>query len=498
MAISTAVDPSAVARVLGIQTIFKDLRAGGLAVLPQRVALVGQGATASVYATTKRQITSAFEAGTLYGFGSPIHLATLKLMPINGDGIGTIPLTIYPLVDDGAGVVSAGDITPAGVPTVGASYVVRIGGVNSEQFVIATGDSVATKVTAMVAAINAVVNMPMVAADNVTDVTLASKWEGTSANDIVVSVIGSTTAGNTFAFTQPVGGLANPSIDAALAQVGDVWETMFLNCLDMVDATALDDYSAFGEGRWGALVRKPCVVFTGEVEATVATAITIPDARKTDRTNVQLVAPGSDDLPFVVAARELARIVRVANNDPAHDYGSQAATGLAPGTDGEQWDYGQKDLAVKSGSSTVDVKDGVVTIADVVTMFHPAGDPLPAYRFVVDIIKLQNCYFNLDLEFAQAKWDGAPLIPDDQPTANRNAKKPKAFVSAAARIVDGLALQAILSDPETSKAGIIAEIDANNPKRMNMVIPVQLSGNTNIKSFDLEFGFFFGAVTILN
>jgi len=497
MAISSAVDASAVARVVGIKTIFKDLRGGGILYLPQRVALVGQGATAATYATTKRQVTSALEVAQTYGFGSPLHLTALQLLPSNGDGIGTIPLTVYPLVDDASGVASVGDITPAGAPTEAASYVVRVNNIDSEPFVISVGDSVAVVVAAMVAAINAELNMPVVASDNTTDAVLTSKWRGTSANDLTVDVVGSTTSGNTFAITQPVGGLVNPDVDDALAQVGDVWETMFLNCMDVADTGSLDKYSTFGEGRWGALTRKPCIVFTGNTEADRATAVTISDARKTDRTNSQLVAPGSDDLPFMVAARELARIVVVANNNPPRDYGSHDASGLTPGTDGEQWTYVDRDVAVKAGSSTIEVKDGVVNLSDTVTFYHPDGDPTPAYRFVVDIVKLQNIIFNLDLIFATAEWDGAPLIPDDQPTTNRDAKKPKAAVAAVASMLDSLGLVAIISDPETAKANTLAEIDSQNPKRLNVATTVQLSGNTNIISVDLNFGFYFGTAQVV-
>ena len=156
MAISTAVDASAVARVVGIKTIFKDLRAGNILGLPQRIAVVGQGSSAAVYATTKRQVTSAQEVGSLYGFGSPVHLAAQQLFPVDGDGVGTIPVTVYPLVDDGSGVVSTGSVTPGGSPTVAASYVVRVNGVESEPFVISVGDVVATVTAAMTAAINAV------------------------------------------------------------------------------------------------------------------------------------------------------------------------------------------------------------------------------------------------------------------------------------------------------------------------------------------------------
>jgi phage tail sheath gpL-like len=272
---------------------------------------------------------------------------------------------------------------------------------------------------------------------------------------------------------------------------------MVLNCLDIADTTALDAYQTFGDGRWGALVRKPLVVFTGNTATTVTAATTVSDARKTDRVNSQLVAPGSDELPLVVAARQLARIAKVANNNPPQDYGSQAATGLEPGADGDQWTYADRDSAVKKGSSTVEVKDGVVNISDVVTFYHPSGDPIPAYRYVVDIVKLQNIIFNLDLIFAVPEWDGAPLIPDDQPTVNRSAKKPKAAIAAVCAMLDSLGLNAIISAPETAKENTFAAINEQNPKRLDVATTVQLSGNTNIISVDLNFGFYFGQATVV-
>jgi phage tail sheath gpL-like len=265
-----------------------------------------------------------------------------------------------------------------------------------------------------------------------------------------------------------------------------------LNCLDVADTGSLDKYQTFGEGRWGALVKKPLVVFTGNTEVVVATAIAIPDARTTDRVNCQLVAPGSTNLPFVVAARELARIAVQANERAPSDYGSQRATGLIPGADGDQWDYIERDLAVKSGSSTSRVQDGVVTLADTVTFYHPAGDLTPAYRYLVDVVKLMNITFNTNLIFSTPEWDGAPLVPDDQPVSNRDAKQPKAARAAIAAMLDSLGLEAIISDPETAKASITAEIDSQNPKRLNIAFSVQLSGNTNIISVEQNFGFLFG------
>jgi phage tail sheath gpL-like len=68
------IDASAVARVVGIDTVYKDLRAGGVLFLPQRIAVFAQGSSASVFSTDKFQVTSAPQAGAKYGYGSPIHL----------------------------------------------------------------------------------------------------------------------------------------------------------------------------------------------------------------------------------------------------------------------------------------------------------------------------------------------------------------------------------------------------------------------------------------
>ncbi len=488
------VSASVIARVLGIDVEFVNLRAGRVQFLPQRIAVFGQGSSAIVYPSAKAIFTSSIAVANLYGFGSPVHLASRKLLPDNGDGIGTIPMTIFPLQEGAAATASAGDITPTVAPTENSTYQLRVGGVLSQAFSIIVGDNIADVVAKMKVAIDAVLESPVTTVDNAgTKLDVTSKWKGISANDISIQVLGDLTIGNSFAFTQPVGGTVNPTdLDDALALMGGVWETMILNCLDIADTTNLEKYRVFGEGRWGELSHNPLVAFTGNNEADQATAIVVTDARKTDRVNSQLAGVGSVDLPFVVAARQLARDVVLANENPPHDYGSQIVDTIEPGTDGEQWTYPERDAAVKGGSSTVTKKNGVMVVGDTITMFHPDGDANPAYRYVVDIVRLQNIIFNVNLEFSSPEWDGAPLLPDGDPTNNPTAKYPKTAKAALAAIIDSLGLAAIISDPTTAKESITAEIDGGNPKRLNLGVTVQLSGNTNITSIDLKFGFFFG------
>lgn len=493
-----AVDVTAVARVVGIETTFRDLRGGAVQYLPQHIGILGQGTTAAAgYALTPYRITSAQQAAERYGYGSPVHLAALQLFPPTGGGVGTIPVTVYPLEeDDVAGVAATATITPSGAATAQGTYRVRIGGIPSAPFTLANGDAVDTICDKIVAAVNGVLEMPMLAADGATVVNLTAKWAGESGNAIGVEVLDRTgvapTSGLTFAVVAAGDGAADPDVASALALMGSTWITLMINTLGSTNTDALDAISAVGEGRWGQLVRRPFVAFTASTETDVVTATTVTEARPTDRVNVQLSAPGSASLPVSIAAAQVREIAKVANNNPATDYGSRIVRGILPGPDSDQWNYSQRDQAVKAGASTTEVKDGLVNVSDVVTMYRPTGESPPAYRYVVDIVKLMQIIYNLDLEFARPSWDGAPLIPDGTPTANPNARTPSSAKAAVCAILDSLALEAIISDPETAKKNTFASISSQNPKRLDVRTTLQLSGNVNILSVDLYFGFYFG------
>lgn len=591
------VDTTAVARVIGISATFADLRTGSANNLPMHLGVVGQGSLTATYPLTKKRILSAAQAGALYGYGSPIHLAIRQIMPPAGDGIGSVPVTVHPLpADPGGGAApSVGTVDVSGTVTVPHTVKARIGGVLSKAFAVAAGAlATAANATALFKAlgdaVDEVLEMPVTvsytygtvtsshstviggsngtlttftttggpvpgvwhlectaAATNAgtfkltdpngtivsttvtigaqvqgglgftladgstdfgvgdiftitvpaTDTKFTSKWNGDSANDIVIEII-TDSSEVTWAITQPTGGLVNPTVTDALDQIGNVWETLLLNCLNIDDTDALDEYSTVGDGRWGDTFHKPFMVFTGNTEADAEDAVSVVSGRQTDRINAQLVAPGSTSLPFVIAARQLCLIARTANNKPPVNYTGQRVkgAGIVPGTDAEQWDFPTRDFAVKEGSSTTELVDGVIQISDVMTSWRPTGEEPPAYRYVVDVIKVMNIIYNLSLIFARADWAGAPLIPDDQDTTEEAAKKPKHAKAEVAGMIDGLALAAIISDPKNAKKTINAYIDTENPKRMNVEFTVPLSGNTQIIDTPFKFGFFYGAAPL--
>lgn len=490
------VTASAVARVVGIDTHFKNLRGSAAQSLPQQIGILAQGTTAAAgYSLLPRRITSAAEAASVYGFGSPIHLAALELFPPVGGGVGSIPVTVFPLVDDASGVAATGTITPAGAAPATATFYARISGILSSPVAIASGASVAVQVAAFVAAINAILQMPVLAVNNTTNVTLNAKWKGATGNEIKVEILDSNlnpALGSLNTVVNPATGATDPVVTTALAGIGGDWITLLINSFHGTNTVVLDAIQVKGEARWDQQVRRPFVAICGNDEAVLATATGTTSTRKTDRVNCQVVSPGSVHLPVQIAAAQVREIAKVADDNPPTDYGSRKVTTLIPGADSVQWDYATRDAAVKAGCSTIQIKNGVVNISDVVTMYHPDGEIPPAYRCVVDIVKIMTVIYNLDLEFAQPEWDGAPLIPDGQPTVNPNARRPSSAKAAVNRIIDGLALAAVISDPATAKASTTANISSTNPKRLDVSTTVQLSGNSNIISVDLNFGFFFG------
>ena len=487
-----AISATAEARALGIAPRFEDLRGATAFRLPQKIAVVGQGTTLAVYSLLAQKITSAAQAGTIYGFGSPFGLVAKMLFPANGDGVGQIPVTFYPLDDDGSGVVAAGDITPSGTQTGAASYHVECNGIKSATFVIADGAaSDAALATLIINAINAAIDFPMIAVLNVLVVDLTSKWKGVSANECVLKVVGPAN-GISFAFTQPAGGLVNPDVDAALANVGPLdWQTLVINCMEDGDAASHTKYQTWGDARHDALSHRPPVVFTGSSLGQVAASV-LTAGRTTDKINAFIRVVGSGSLPWMIAARGVARIAVVANENPARDFGGQVLDGILPGLDSAQEIYDVLDAAVTTGVSTAQVIDGVVKLLDTVTFYRPLGEVPPAWQFVKTVVKVSQVLHNLDQIFSAAEWDGAPIIPNNQATTNEAARKPKDAKAAANSMIDELAEDAILSDPVKAKTKTTALIDGGNPNRLNIGVTVQVSGNSNITDIDLAFGFFFG------
>jgi len=486
-----SISSSWIARVTGVSVEYENFNLGKALSLPMRIAVIGQGNSASVYDTTPFLALSANQVGAAVGYGSPLHLACRQLFPDNGDGVNGIPVTIYPLEDDDSGVTAAGAIEAVGQATETVSFVIEIGGIPTGNIAIVSGDSAATALGKIKTALNAVAAMPIIAGTvGAGSLPITAKWAGASGNDIDINIDLAICAGLTFSKSAMATGAANPDVNDALDLIVEKWETIILNCMNYDDTTTLDAFSTWNEGRWAADVKKPCIVANGCVDD-FATRTAISDARKTDRTNFLIESAGSRELPFCIAARGLAKDIAVTANDhPAMNYTGHL-TGLDAGDDIDQEDGTTRNAAVLLGASTNRKVDGFAILQDIVTFYHPDSEGLyPAFRYVCDIIKLMNVVYNVDI--VQEAYRARPILPDSDPVPVDEAMaiQPKNIKTTLINLAESLAKKAIIADLAFTKANISVAFDGNNPKRVNTIFPIKLSGNVEVNDTTIKFGFY--------
>jgi len=485
------VSPSTITRVTGVEATYRNFNAGNAAMLNQRLTIIGIGNDSAEYNLDKREFFSALKVAETFGWGSPLHLAAEQLLPAIGK-TAEFPVTIIPLIKASQSVAAKGSVEAEGIATANGSGVIYIGGLSAEFPVLK--DSTADEVLgAIQTAINGVLSMP-VTCGNVASglLPLTAKWSGDIGNSIKVK-IEANAPGITFITTNLTGGALDPDVTPALEKIGIVWETFILNTFSYKNTARLDKYQNFVEGRWGPLEKKPCLVVHGCTDD-LETRTGITGQRENDSANFLIVSVGSHELPFVVAAKGLINdVVTTANNNPAQNYKGRL-TGLHCGEDHEQETAMQRNASIMAGSSN-NIKTGnVAELNDTVTFYHPASEgKYPSKRYVVDIVKLMNIVYNVRLIMEQDSLKGAPLLPDSTITTNPAAIQPKSVKTMFFNLADSLARAAIIADPDFTKKTMTVSIDSENPKRLNVTFPVKLSGNVEVSSTDIYFGFYLGA-----
>ncbi len=98
--------------------------------LPQRIAVLAEANDANQAGldTDPKEITSAQQAGILYGFGSPIYHIMRILRPLSGDGVGGIPVIVYPQAAAGGAAAKKLTVTPSGTATGNGTHYLVVAG----------------------------------------------------------------------------------------------------------------------------------------------------------------------------------------------------------------------------------------------------------------------------------------------------------------------------------------------------------------------------------
>ena len=496
MALSTAFPSSRVASGLAIKTDYSAPVLNEPLGRPVNIFVIGVAESSKTVTSEPVQMTTLAAAADHVGYRSTIYEALNALKPAFGDGVGSLPITYFPLAVTTGGAAT-GDITPSGTCTSTQIYRVKINNKVSQDITMLATETVADFTAKATAAINGILDMPMSAADGTTTVDLTAGFYTDAGDHLYVEIESPSDADMTFVITQPNSGSGTVDYATAWNVFNDTWYSHVLFAQgDATNSTFLDSADTFGEARWAAEVYKPFKCYTGSNESTAATIRAITAARKNDRTNSIKWVPGGNDLPWVIAGRMLAVMLPIAASDPAMDYCNRRVTGLKAGSASVSPDSGARDLAVKDGLSTVIVDpptaantNGTVYIEDSVMCYHPDGETPPGYRWDVDLEKENAMIFNLAIIFAEY---GNPLVPDGQAVTNKNARKPSFYKRRVFKLYDGAANEAWIADTDYAKENTLLVISGSNPRRLDASCVYKLAGNLGVRSVDNNFSLYVG------
>lgn len=475
--------------------------------LPQSVAIFGEANTANQadLDLTPKLITSAQQAGQLYGYGSPIYLAMRILRPVFGGGIGGIPTRVYPQAQAVGATSKKLSITPTGTATAGGVHTVKIAGRGvvdgvSYDIQIVEGDENADINSKIVDAVNAILGAPVTASLSGYDSILESKWKGLTANDLNVDVdTNGKDLGITYTIDNDVqSATGTPSVSAALAAIGDVWETVVLNTYGTVSSVvnALEAFNGIPDpenptGRFIATVGKPFVAVTGSI---ADDDTTFTDSKKDQCTIALAPAPLSKGLPFEAAANMVLLYARKAQHTPELDVAGSKYTDMPTPTDiGSMATYDNRDLFVKKGSSTVSLSSGKYLVQDFVTTWHPVGETPAQFAYVRTLYCIDmNVKFTYQIKEETYVVDHVIANDDDILEVDKFVK-PKTWKGVIAKMSEELVSRGLIVDAQFMQDNTSVSISTTNPSRFNTRFKYKRSSVALLSDTVAVAGFNFGS-----
>lgn len=474
--------------------------------LPQRIAIIGEANTANQanLDLIGKQITSAKQAGDLYGYGSPIYQMARILLPLQSDGVGGIPVIVYPQATS-TSTSKVLTITPTGVVNKNGTHTIFINGRNGidgafYDINLVIGDSTSEITAKIYDAVNNVLGSPVIATDDSYKATLTTKWKGLTAEETNVSVdTGKDSLGITYVVASTQSGTGTPSVQPALDQFGNDWITKVVNGYGTQASvvSSLESYNGIPDpdaptGRFRGIVMKPFIALTGSV---LEDDTTFTDSKKDEVTIALCPAPLSKGYHFEAAANMAVLNARVAQDTPHLDVAGKTYPDMpTPLSIGAMNDYLNRDAFVKKGSSTVSLSAGKYKVEDFVTTYHPIGETPPQFRYVRNL----DIDFNVRYTYYLAEQinvvDHAIAKDADIVTVD-NVVKPKQWKQVVTtNVIGDLTLRALIVDAPFSEVSLTVDLSTTNPDRLETFFRYKRSGFARISSTTAEAGFNFGTL----
>ncbi len=454
----------------------------GLSGMPARVLLVGQKVAAGTAAPlVPLRITNTDEAKARFGAGSQLaHMVESfrkqELM---------VEMWAIAQEDAGAGVAASGSLVFSGAVTAPGIVYLYIGG-RRVQVGIVAAQTMASIATAVTAAINANFDLAVSAAVdgvNTAKVNLTAKNDGTAGNSVDIRLNyqddEALPAGLAVAITAMSAGAGNPDITDVFAAIGDEWFTDFV--VPYTDATNLGAVKTFLNSRFGPLVMQDGHAYIGAT-GSHATLCTAGETHNSPHLTM-IGYKSSPTPPYEWAAAMGAACSFYGKQDPARPFRTIPLVGVLPPKITDRFTLEERNLQLFSGITTFNVDaDGIVRLERVITTYRetPNGAADPSY---LDLTTLKTiAYLRYDLRNHLSLMYPRYKLADDGTNFSRGQNVVTPNIIRATIIARFAQWEAagLVENVEQFKRDLIVERNANDPNRLDALIPPDLVNQLNI------------------
>lgn len=462
----------------------------GTFLLEYKILVIGQrlsGGTVDELVPTK--VTRADQGAQYFGEGSMIHNMLERLF----DNGRFNEVWVIAQDDAGAGVKAAGNILFAGTPTAAGTLNVYIAG-RRVRITVLTTDTAADIASNLADEItNNHADLPVTAVVNGTtaeqvDITAKNAGEVGNGIDIRLNYYADeeTPAGVTATVTDMTGGTGNPDVNDVIAVMGDDWyHAIAMPYTDAANLTALETEL---DDRFGAERQIEGVAFAA-LDDTHANLGTFGNGRNSKVVSTMGIT-GSPTPSYEWAAAIAATVAAAAQNDPARPFQTLELTGVLAPAKSDLFTQAERNLLLFDGISTFKVAaDGTVRVERLITMYqtNQFGATDPSYLDVNTILTLG--YLRYDFRnMLLTKYPRHKLGNDGvRYGAGQAILTPKAAKAEAIARFRQWEEQALVEGLDQFKDDLIVERDANNPNRLNFLMPPDLVNQLRIMGVQFQF-----------
>lgn len=453
-----------------------------------RTLLIGNKLNAGTAgALSLNRITSVEQAEGLFGVGSVLadmvaaHLKINKIQPVYA----------VPMADNGAGVAASGKLSFTGPASASGIIYLLIGG-RLIEVGVTSGDAATAIATAAAAAITADTRCLCSAAvdgTNAYEVNLTAKNKGVHGNSIDVRHSHyegqALPTGVGLTITAMASGAGNPDVSSVWPVIGD--QQYILTVTPWTDATNLGKVETEFADRFGPLNAADGFALYG-VRGTFGDLVTIGEGRNSQFTTFMGVKGPSN--PWVWASQVAAQVALAASIDPARPFATLPLSSVIAPKKTEQFTLEERNQLLYAGISTFMVDSGGnVLIEKMITSFkkNAFGSPDTSYLSLNTPLTLSYLRFDLKAKIT-SKYPRHKLASDGTRFAPGQAIVTplviKAEIIAKFREWEQ---KGLVEGVDQFKAQLIVERNADNPNRVDVLMPPDLVNQFDVLAIKNQF-----------